>query len=283
MLILKATPDNHVGFYATLPSGFASHTFTGLHIATVDVRAGAVADFNQDGFDDVFICNVGAGQNQLFFGSSALPPGVLPDANMQLAGFDVVGAASTTAAAAADFNWDGAIDLVVVNENEPNEVFFGDGAGAFTAIDDLPSTLVQASMAVAVGDFDGDGMVSQSHTVLPWLRQRRMLPISDCCAALTVALPNSRPMFTSQTRSRRAPPRPGRTANVSCVWGAHQSLLRQRRRPVGVTAVVCRPTSSTASTSARTGTRSGPASAGAGGAITLARSTPSSRRSAAAG
>ncbi len=79
-----------------------------------------------------------------------------------------VGAAPSRAAALADLNGDGSLDVFLANgqalaedwergPNAPNTVWFNDGAGAFA---DSGQQLGQAeSLAVALGDLNGDGFL----------------------------------------------------------------------------------------------------------------------------
>ena len=64
--------------------------------------------------------------------------------------------------AIADFNGDTFLDVFVVNVDEDNSLYFGDGAGGFTkdiSINPLVHDGGRNSRGVCVGDIDGDGDV----------------------------------------------------------------------------------------------------------------------------
>lgn len=135
---LVAFGDGQGGFTVAAPSQFP---FLGL--ATVHPREVVFADFNGDGFDDVFIADHGydampfpGAQNQLFLsngdGSWRNATGNLP----ALGDF-------THSAAAGDVNGDGHLDIFVGNMPQPNPhnayVLVNDGAGSFTRAELLPT------------------------------------------------------------------------------------------------------------------------------------------------
>src|SRR6185436_20553344 len=65
---------------------------------------------------------------------------------------------------AADLDGDGDVDLYVANDSDPNYLYQNDGTGHFKDIGVTSLTafdgngLAQASMGIAVGDVDGDGI-----------------------------------------------------------------------------------------------------------------------------
>ncbi len=63
----------------------------------------------------------------------------------------------TMAAAWSDIDLDGDMDLYVVNEGGPNQLFRNDGAGRFVDITDDATRDVGFGMGVSFGDYDGDG------------------------------------------------------------------------------------------------------------------------------
>ncbi len=63
----------------------------------------------------------------------------------------------TMAAAWSDIDLDGDMDLYVVNEGGPNQLFRNDGGGRFVDITDDATRDVGFGMGVSFGDYDGDG------------------------------------------------------------------------------------------------------------------------------
>jgi len=81
------------------------------------------------------------------------------------AGLKDLGLGFGFAARAADLDGDGHADLYVANDSDPNYLYRGDGAGHFKETG-VPSSAAfdgngaaQASMGLAVGDVDGDGLL----------------------------------------------------------------------------------------------------------------------------
>jgi hypothetical protein len=68
--------------------------------------------------------------------------------------------ATATGAAFADFNGDGALDLLAISYEGPIELFAGDGAGAFRRVEDPALNAKKLGRWSAVtGDIDGDGRI----------------------------------------------------------------------------------------------------------------------------
>jgi hypothetical protein len=86
-----------------------------------------------------------------------IPPNLLVDAlSGGIAGSDVENSRDV---AVADFNGDTFLDVFVVNVDEDNSLYFGDGAGGFTkdiSVNPLIHDSGRNSRGVAVGDIDGD-------------------------------------------------------------------------------------------------------------------------------
>jgi hypothetical protein len=139
-------------------------------------RAVAVGDFNGDGIPDVAVANddYPAGTVAVFLGNG--------DGTLRLAGTLQAGP-GPVGVAVADFNRDGYQDLLITNYYDGNgskgssgpqisgvRVFLGNGDGTFQRA--LPYTKGLATLAVAVGDFNGDGFpdlaVAQRGFFLSW-------------------------------------------------------------------------------------------------------------------
>jgi hypothetical protein len=107
----------------------------------------AVADFDEDGKEDLVVASNGSGQITFLRGVGA---GYDPTA------FAPVPASTPRAVATADFNFDGHADVVAaLGSAGLVQLFLGNGNGAFT-----PGVALAAgtnASAVAVGDFNGDG------------------------------------------------------------------------------------------------------------------------------
>ena len=94
--------------------------------------------------------------------------------------------ASSSAMAAADLNSDGAIDLVVANQNDTTmTVLMGNGDGTFTPTQSGVVTGVGSS-AIAIADFNGDGKLDiavanvYNNAISIFLNQNCGLPAVDC-------------------------------------------------------------------------------------------------------
>ncbi len=112
---------------------------------TRNMISATVADFNNDGNIDVAIACASGGQNMLYINNGK---GVFTS-------FPKFGKGNSRGISAGDYNNDGFVDVVVLNWEEPDILYAGDGNGAFT-----PDTLdsdSNRSTACAWADFDNDG------------------------------------------------------------------------------------------------------------------------------
>src|SRR6185369_7066536 len=65
---------------------------------------------------------------------------------------------STVGAGWADYDGDGLLDLISINEGQPNSLFQNDGNGAFSRIANTILATSPYSQAAAWGDYDNDGL-----------------------------------------------------------------------------------------------------------------------------
>ena len=151
------------------------------------------ADFNGDGHLDLAVLNF---CGPTIVSCAPQTGGPLPSALLVLLGngdgtfsaspSSPATGASSSAMAAADLNSDGAIDLVVANQNDTTmTVLMGNGDGTFTPTQSGVATGVGSS-ALAIGDFNGDGKLDIAvanvfnNTVSIFLNQNCGLPAVDC-------------------------------------------------------------------------------------------------------
>ena len=156
------------------------------------------ADFNGDGHLDLAVLNV---CGRTIVSCAPQTGGAGPGAVLVLLGngdgtFSVSSPSPATgnfssAMAAADLNSDGAIDLVVTNEDGTNAtVLMGNGDGTFTPTQSGVVTGVGSS-AIAIADFNGDGKLDiavanvYSNTVSIFLNQNCGFPAVDCTFSST--------------------------------------------------------------------------------------------------
>jgi hypothetical protein len=153
------------GSYTVAPQS----VFPTQSLLTVHPREAVLADFNADGYTDVFVGNHGydanpfpGEQNQLILSNGN---DTWRNATASLPAVSDF----THSATAGDVNGDGAIDIVVGNTPQPNPVvpyvLLNNGAGVFTRRDDLLptgrggalATDVRRVTSLQLGDLDGDG------------------------------------------------------------------------------------------------------------------------------
>ena len=128
-----------------------------------------VLDYDGDGWLDVFVCAYGRVEvehnNSWLQATNGSPNGLLR--NLQGKGFEEVALAAGVrsnrwayAAAAADIDQDGDIDLYVANDYGSNEVFMNRGDGTFEdAAERLGLSDTGNGMGATFGDLSGDGVL----------------------------------------------------------------------------------------------------------------------------
>ena len=136
---------------ATLARGFANALGSPVTVGHFPVAV-AVGDFNGDGIADLVVANdtdntltilLGDGDGG-FAPASGSPIAVGPNP------FGVV---------VGDFNGDGIADLAVANSGSTNvSILLGNGSGGFSPAPGSPVTVGNSPYAVAIADFNGDGI-----------------------------------------------------------------------------------------------------------------------------
>ena len=125
-----------------------------------------VADFDSDGWPDVFVCNYGRvaaePNNSWIDATNGMPNALLR--NLAGKGFRDVAAEVglvdtrwTYAAAAADADGDGDLDLYVANDYGPNSLWLNRGGRFEDIASEAGVTDLGNGMGAAWGDFDNDG------------------------------------------------------------------------------------------------------------------------------
>ncbi len=110
----------------------------------------AVADFDRDGYLDFLVPHRDGGQSHLYFGAK--------DADFAHLRRVPFGPAATQirVAAARDFNGDGTVDVVTIDEQTATSIFFGNGDGTFGPAIPVGSATA-TPYALTVSDLNCDG------------------------------------------------------------------------------------------------------------------------------
>lgn len=138
----------------------------------------AAADFNNDGFIDLAVVNIGSNDVSILINNGC---GVFTEA----AGSPVsMGPGVLTSdITAGDFNGDGSIDLAVVNETSNTvSILLNNGSAMFTPAPGSPFPAGTTPLSIVGADFNGDGIVD--------------LATSDVSGTVSVLLNNGSSMFS---------------------------------------------------------------------------------------
>jgi hypothetical protein len=150
-LLLNATTFTFAGDLG--PKTDFSVTADQVNFPATDPRSIAAGDFNNDGKIDLAVANFGTNNVSVFLGGDA---GTFTLTTQSP--FD--SGSGAAAVAAADFNRDGVLDLAVANSGAGTvSIFIGAGDGSFSAAPTPTLTVGNGPMAIAAGDFNGDGIL----------------------------------------------------------------------------------------------------------------------------
>jgi sugar lactone lactonase YvrE len=174
-------------FVAYLGNGDGTFTQAGLPVNVGNYFYVSIADFNKDGIPDIAtVCESGGAPFQIFLGKG--------DGTFSLAGSINLATDKPTAIAAADFNSDGNLDLVINNGNGNGtsqypafELLMGNGDGTFQPVVVNPSASNIGPIGVA--DFNGDGkpdVIAQTNSLNVFLVQ----PTQTATATASGVAPN---------------------------------------------------------------------------------------------
>lgn len=138
--------------YICLNSGKGTFSADCIPFSSEPSTTITAADFNGDGFMDLLVPHRNGGQSRLYFGAK----------NADLAHLRSVNFGTSTAqiriAAAADFNGDGKMDVVSIDEETGVSLYFGKGDGTFEKPIPIGDKAI-IPYALTVGDLNCDGAV----------------------------------------------------------------------------------------------------------------------------
>lgn len=149
---------------------FSNHTEAfGLDQLSFIAYSLTVLDYDQDGWLDVFVCGYGRLEvehnNSWIEATNGAPNGLLR--NLEGKGFEdlavelrMAGNSWSYAAAAADYDRDGDIDLYVANDYGTNQLWRNEGDGSFKEVAEAEGVSdIGNGMGVTWGDLNSDGLL----------------------------------------------------------------------------------------------------------------------------
>jgi YVTN family beta-propeller protein len=159
---LDTTNSNSVLGSSPLGSVTLARSFTPASELPVAAGTGpyavAIGDFNGDGIADLAVANSGINTVSILLGDGS---GGFTNAS----GSPVAVGSSPFAVAIGDFNGDGIADLAVANSgSNAVSILLGDGRGGFTNASGSPVGVDRNPGAVAIGDFNRDGIADLAVT-----------------------------------------------------------------------------------------------------------------------
>lgn len=134
-----------------------------------DLKLGVtVADIDNDGDEDIYICSLNARNKLLINNGFGVYRDVSEQPSRACGNFD-----RSTAAAFADVDLDGSVDLYVTSENKSNKLFHNDGTGHFTDITESSGLATSyGGSCASFCDINNDGLPDLCATF--WYGQNRM-------------------------------------------------------------------------------------------------------------
>ncbi len=156
LFVANSGGENNFLFMNQGDGSFAK--ITGLDIVSDggDSRGCAAADFNNDGFLDLFVANAATGGEKNFLYLNNRSGGF----TRITLGPVVEDKAESSGGSWGDYNNDGWLDLYVTNRfGQPNRLYKNDGKGDFIAIESsqVPDVPLSSSRGSAWADYDNDG------------------------------------------------------------------------------------------------------------------------------
>lgn len=138
----------------------------------------AAADFNNDGFIDLAVVNIGSNDVSILLNNGCGVFTEAPGSPVSM-GLGIL----TSDITAADFNGDGFVDLAVVNEaSNTVSILLNNGSAMFTPAPGSPFPAGTVPLSIVSADFNGDGFVD--------------LAIADVGGTVSVLLNNGSAMFS---------------------------------------------------------------------------------------